>query len=153
MNRDLDRPAADEMDPSRVPPLPAEMIEGSEQRPTGPAQRDVPAELHIRLADLRAGGPDAGPPGGWETVSAEQAAQQLAERGTDLASARGMVADYLCDTAQRVGVPADEVAGWGLDQGDLAAIAQSPPGFDAASGGWHGDGLDEGLDDGAEWSQ
>ena len=77
--------------------------------------------------------PRAAPPGGWETVSAEQAAHQLAGRGADLASARSLVADYLRDTAQRVGVPVDDVAGWGLDQGDIDAIAAGAhPGRDAA---------------------
>jgi hypothetical protein len=60
------------------------------------------------------------PAGGWHTVSGAQAAHQLAERGADLDTARAMVADYLRDTSDAVGVPADA---WGLDQADIDAIA------------------------------
>ena len=67
------------------PALPAEMVEGLEQRRTAPAQRDDPAGLETRLADLRGRITEAAgtPPGGWETVSAEQAAHQLTGRGAD----------------------------------------------------------------------
>ena len=76
------------------PALPTEMVEGLEQRRTPPAQRDDPAGLAARLADLRVRVAEAAgsPPGGWETVSAERAAHELAGRGADLASARSLVA-------------------------------------------------------------
>ena len=137
-------------DPGR-PALPAEMVEGLEQRRTAPAGRDDPAGLATRLADLRGRIAEAAgsPPGGWETVSAEQAAHQLTGRGADLASARSLVADYLRDTAQRVGVPVDDVAGWGLDQGDIDAIARDASGLDAAGA----DELADGRDDSAGWSR
>jgi hypothetical protein len=60
------------------------------------------------------------PSRGWCTVSARAAAEQLAGRGADPATARAVVADYLRETSERVGAPVDE---WGLDQGDIAAIA------------------------------
>jgi hypothetical protein len=97
------------------------MLDGIEQRGTGPAGRDDPAELDARLAALRAQIADrAGEPVGGRTVSARVAAQRLAARGTDPDTARGMVTDYLRDTSERVGAPAWE---WGLDQGDIDAIA------------------------------
>jgi hypothetical protein len=98
------------------------MLDGIEQRRTEPVQRDDPAELQARLDDLRARvAASAGtPPGGWQTVGAEQAAHDLADRGVDLDTARGMVADYLHETSHRVGSPAQ---GWGLDQGDIDTIA------------------------------
>ena len=86
------------------------------------AAADVPAGLDARLAALGARIADRGgePFGGWRTVSARTAAEELAQRGTDLDTASGMVEDYLQQTAQRAGVP---VEGWGLDQGDIDAIA------------------------------
>lgn len=60
------------------------------------------------------------PPGGWSTVSARDAAEHLAERGADPAAARAMVADYLRETSEQVGTSVDE---WGLDQGDIDAVA------------------------------
>jgi hypothetical protein len=60
------------------------------------------------------------PAGGWHTVSGAQAAHRLAERGPDLDTARAMVADYLRDTSDAVGAPADA---WGLDKADIDAIA------------------------------
>ena len=110
---------------------------GARAAPHRPRERDDPAGLETRLADLRGRIAEAAgtPPGGWETVSAEQAAHQLTGRGADLASARSLVTDYLRDTAQRVGVPVDDVAGWGLDQGDIDAIARDASGSDAARAG------------------
>jgi hypothetical protein len=102
------------------------MLERIEQRRTEPAGRDDPAELAARLDKLRAQVTAAAgtAPGGWQTVGAEQAARQLAargaDRGVDLDAARAMVAGYLRETSDRVGAPAQE---WGLDQGDLDAIA------------------------------
>jgi hypothetical protein len=141
------------------PALPAEMVEGLERRRTAPAQRDDPAELAARLAELRGRVAEAvgGPPGGWETVSAAQAAHQLTGRGADRACARDLVADYVRDTAQRVGVPVAEVAGWGLDQGDIDAIARGASGWDAAGADepadQRADELADGGDDSAGWSR
>ena len=141
-------------DPGR-PALRAEMVEGLEQRRTATAQRDDPAGLETRLAHLRGRIAEAAgtPPGGWETVSAERAAHELTGRGADLASARSLVADYLRDTAQRVGVPVDDVAGWGLDQGDIDAIARGASGSDAAGTDELADELADGRDDSAGWSR
>jgi hypothetical protein len=110
-----------QIDPARLPALAAEMVDGITQRSTEPARADDPAELQARLADLHARITDTAgaPAGGWRTVSAEQAAQQLTARGYDPDTARGMVIDYLRDTSQRVGAPA---YAWGLDQGDIDAI-------------------------------
>src|SRR5205823_2200 len=95
-----------------------------------PAGRDDPGELYARLADLRErvdttrGEPVGTPSGGWQTVGRDRAARELADRGAprgvDLDTARGMVTDYLADTTARAGAPAWQ---WGLDQGDIDAIA------------------------------
>jgi hypothetical protein len=131
------------------------MVEGLEQRRTAPAQPDDPAALETRLADLRGRIAEAAgtPPGGWETVSAEQAAHQLTDRGTDLASARDLVASYVRDTAWRVGVPVAEVAGWGFDQGDIDAIARGASEWDAAGADEPADELVDGGDDSAGCSR
>ncbi len=108
--------------PHVLPPIPTEILDGIEQRRTGPAERDDPAEFEARLADLRARATEAAgrPADGWETVGAAQAARELAARGTDFDTARQMVTDYLRETSERFGVPAQE---WGLDQGDVDAVA------------------------------
>ncbi len=109
-------------------PLPAVMLDGVEERCTAPARPDDPAQLAARLADLRARAAETarevaaagGPFTRWQTVSAAQAARELVARGADPTAARAAVAGYLRDTSERVGAPADE---WGLDQGDIDAIA------------------------------
>ena len=93
-------------------------LTGGEQQ-TG---RD-PAGLGARLTELDALAAAGEPGGGWRTVSAARAADELTGRGYDRDTAAAMVAGYLRDTAERVGVPVAEVGGWGLDQGDLDAIA------------------------------
>ena len=112
--------------PTQLPTeLPEVMLDGIEQRRTEPAHEDDPAELQARLADLRERVAAAAgtPAGGWQTVGQERAARDLTARGVDLAAARAKVADYLRETSERVGEPA---YGWGLDQGDLDAIAAEP---------------------------
>jgi hypothetical protein len=118
------------------PGLPVGVRDGIEERRTGPAVRDDPAELTARLDELRGrvataqGTPAQGiaaqgtPVEGWRTVGVEQAAGELADRGAaygvDLTAARAMVTDYLRETTERAGLPTTQ---WGLDQGDLDAIA------------------------------
>ncbi len=144
---------------------PPEMVDGLEERRTAPARAGDPADLAARLADLQAriaarteprAEPAAAPladsrgvpVGGWETVGRDQAARALVGRGVDLDTARGMVTDYLRETSERVGVPAYQ---WGLDQGDIDAIATTHhlPAPHSADSDEHGDGLDEG----AGWSR
>jgi hypothetical protein len=146
---------------------PTEMVDGIEERRTAPARPDDPADLATRLADLQARiaartepAPErvadplavsrGGPVGGWETVGRDQAARALTGRGVDLDTARGMVTDYLRKTSERVGMPAYQ---WGLDQGDLDAIAATHhlPTADTTSTDELGNGSDDGLDDGAGW--
>ncbi len=109
------------IDPAGLPELPAVMRDGIEQRSADTGHRDGPAELEARLALCdRVAAAVGTPAGGWHTVGAEQAAHQLAARGVDLDTARAMVADYQRETSERVGAPAQD---WGLDQGDIDAIA------------------------------
>ena len=117
--------AADELPPA----LPTVMVDGIEQRRTAPARPDDPAELadlqariaaRMTPAPARPDHPTHAPVSGWRTVGHEQAAHLLAARGVDLDTARTMVTDYLRETSERAGTPADQ---WGLDQADIAAIA------------------------------
>jgi hypothetical protein len=101
-----------------------------------------PAGLQARLDDLCVRVAASEPPaGGWRTVGREHAARQLAEQGMDLGTARGMVTDYLRETSDRAQVPADH---WGLDQSDLAEIADTaqrhgyPPPTTADGAGYGG---------------
>jgi hypothetical protein len=147
--------------------VPTEMVDGIEERRTAAARPDDPAGLAARLADLQARIAGCTEPatewavdplvesrgglvGGWETVGRDQAARALTGRGVDLDTARGMVTDYLRKTSERVGMPAYQ---WGLDQGDLDAIAATHhlPTADTTSTDELGNGSDDGLDDGAGW--
>jgi hypothetical protein len=86
------------------------------------AGRADPEGLAARLTAIgnRAAEATAGAPvGGWQTVSAARAADELVGRGYDPDTARAMVGAYLRDTSERAGTPA---YAWGLDQADIDAI-------------------------------
>ena len=102
--------------------MPLVLLDGIDRGLTDPAQLDDAEELAARLNDYRAHvtGTGGTPPGGWQTLGAESAAHRLTAFGADLDTARAMVADYLRETSERAGAP---VYAWGLDQGDLDAIA------------------------------
>ena len=115
-----------EIDSSALP-VPPEMLDGIKSPRTEPVRLDDPAELAAKLAELRAqiaARDEQGcePMGGWWTVGRDDAARELAGRGVDLETGRVMVADYLRETSEQASVP---VYQWGLDQGDIEAIAAS----------------------------
>jgi hypothetical protein len=104
--------------------IPEPLKPNAQAAPRDPAKREDPADLEARLTALRDrvtdAGTDAGAPaGGWRTVSAAQAADELVGQGYHPDTARALVGAYLRDTSERAGAPAGE---WGLDQADIHAI-------------------------------
>lgn len=85
-----------------------------------------------------------------EAFTRAEAAERLTERGFDPVSAQAMVAGYLHDTSRAVGAP---VYLWGLDQTDVAAIADEYRWVDHQGGETLAEARERAADYAAGWAE